>query len=303
MHLGVPAKDLSIDSEYITLFLSALETESSYIKVPRVLNDPICNLASHLDEIGLCAYTPTKPLQELLSDCLQCPIGEYHQMMVDWLGHEATNIPMIEKWLAVHGLTLADYLAHLRNGGTSDGLKLWAFSLATNKPVTIIQESSVWSMSMQGADFQQIIITMTSYTSGSLCTEEQSEAEDMPERAEGVANPSPEPGALLLKRSGRPHILPMDSPSSSSDDSTMTTSTDPKDLMEVEEVLALLMPKSSQPKQKRCSVCTEELHSGLVLERHMQYRHPLVKPFQCLTYPGVFNNSRDLSSHVANVHQ
>ncbi len=59
-------------------------------------------------------------------------------MMVDWLGHEATNVPMIEKWLAIHGLTLANYLAHLRNGGTSDGLELWAFSLATNKLVTII---------------------------------------------------------------------------------------------------------------------------------------------------------------------
>ena len=149
--------------------------------------------------------------------------------MVDWLGHEATNIPMIEKWLAVCGLTLADYLAHLRNRGTSDGLELWAFSLATNKPITIVQESSVWSMSVQGTDFQQIIVTMTSYTSGSLCTEEQSEAGDIPGGAEGVADPSFEPQALLLKRSGRPLILPMDSPSSLSDDLSMTTSTDPED--------------------------------------------------------------------------
>ncbi len=112
---------------------------------------------------------------------------------------------------------------------------------------------------------------MTSYTSGSLCTENQSEAEDMPVGAKGVANPSSEPQALLLKKSGRLLVLPMDSPSSLSDDSTMTTSTDPEDLMEVEEVQALLMPKSSQPKRQRCPVCAEELHSGLALERHMQH--------------------------------
>ena len=219
----------------------------------------------------MCACTPTKLLQELLSDSLQCPIEEYQQMMVDWLGCEATNVPMIEKWLAVCGLTLADYLTHLRNGGTLDGLELWAFSLAINKPITIIQESSVWSTSVQGADFQQIVVTMTSYTSRSLCTEEQSEVDNMPGRAEGIANPSFGPQASLLKRSGRPLVLPMDSPSSSFDDSSMTTSTDPEDLMEVEKVRALPKPKSSQPKQQRCPVCAEELHSGLALERHMQH--------------------------------
>ena len=92
MHLSDLAKDLSMDSEYITPFLSELETESFYIKVLRVLNDPIHHLASWLDEIGLCAHTPTKPLQELLSDSLQCPVEEYHQMLVDWLGHEAINV-------------------------------------------------------------------------------------------------------------------------------------------------------------------------------------------------------------------
>ncbi len=92
MHLGDLVKDLSTDSEYITPFLSVLETESFYIKVPRVLNDPIRDLASHLDDIGLCVHTPTKPLQELLSDSLQCPVEEYHQMLVDWLGHEAINV-------------------------------------------------------------------------------------------------------------------------------------------------------------------------------------------------------------------
>ena len=39
---------------------------------------------------------------------------------------------MIEKWLAVHGLTIADYLGHLKSGGTFDGCELWCFCLATN---------------------------------------------------------------------------------------------------------------------------------------------------------------------------
>ncbi len=94
----------------------------------------------------------------------------------------------------------------------------------------------MWSTSVQGTDFQQIVIAMTSYTSGNLCTEDQSDAEDLPEGAEGVANPSSEPQTLLLKKFGRPLVLPMDSPSSLSDDLTTTTSTDSEDLIEVEEV-------------------------------------------------------------------
>ena len=153
MYLSDSTKDLSMDSEYITPFLSVLETECFYIMVPRVLNDPIHNLASHLDEARLCAHPPTKPLQELLSDSLQCSVEEYHKIMVDWLGHEAANVPIIKKWLAVHGLILVDYLTYLRSIGTLDRLELWAFSLATNKAVTIVQESSVWSTSVQGTDF------------------------------------------------------------------------------------------------------------------------------------------------------
>ncbi len=67
-----------------------------------------------------------------------------------------------------------------------------------------------------------------------------------------------------------------------------------------------LGPANAQVKSTKVaempSVCAEELYSGLALERHMRHWHPLVKPFWCLMCPGVFNNSRDLSSHVANVH-
>ncbi len=218
-------------------------------------------------------------------------------MMVDWLGHEAANVPMIEKWLAVQGLTLADYLAHLKNAGTSDDLELWAFSLATNKAVMIVQESSVWLTSIQGVDFEQITIAMTTYTSGQLCSEEHSDDDSLP-----IAVPLDSQDSRL-KRSGRPFVMPQEPPSSSSDELTTATSTDLEELMEAEYVLTLPMPKSGQLKPRVCPVCVEELTSGLALERYMRHQHPLVKPFQCSACTGAFNSHRDLSSHVANLHR
>ena len=49
---------------------------------------------------------------------------------------------MIEKWLAVRGLMIAD-LDHLNVGGSSDGLELWCFSMVMDEPITVIQEKTV----------------------------------------------------------------------------------------------------------------------------------------------------------------
>ena len=89
---------------------------------------------------------------------------------------------------------------------------------------------------------------MTSYTSGILCNEDQSDTEAAPEGAVGAVDAPLESHATLLKRCGRPLTLPLDPPSSSSDDLTTATSIDPEDLLEAENVLGMPMPTSSQPK-------------------------------------------------------
>ena len=107
----------------------------------QVLNDPVHDIAMQLDKTGLQKMGDVTPLQGLLADILQCTVSCYHDMIVDWIGRVASHVHMIEKWLAVRGLTLADYLCHLREGSTSDGCELWCFLLATNRPITIVQEN------------------------------------------------------------------------------------------------------------------------------------------------------------------
>ncbi len=115
------------------------------------------------------------PLQGLLANILQCTVSCYCDMIVDWIGRAASHVHMIEKWLVVRGLTLADYLHHLREGSTSDGCELWCFLLAMNRPVTIVQEKSIWSMSHDGVDFAQCVILMILYTDGFLCCPDDQE--------------------------------------------------------------------------------------------------------------------------------
>ncbi len=79
---------------------------------------------------------------------------------------------MIEKWLAVHGLTLQDYLLHLKGQGTSDGLELWLTSMGMDTPFNVVLEDVVWSTSHAGIDFQYPIFMLVSYTDFILCEEQ-----------------------------------------------------------------------------------------------------------------------------------
>ena len=72
------------------------------------------------------------------------------------------DVPMIEKWLVVRGLTIA---------GSSYSLELWCFSMATDNPITVIPEKTVWSTSKDGIDLASCVVLMTLYT-GFLCTED-----------------------------------------------------------------------------------------------------------------------------------
>ncbi len=106
---------------------------------------------------------------------------------------------MIEKWLAVHGLTLVDYIEHLLLGGTTDGLEVWLLSMATNTPVNIFQEDRVCSTSQQGLDLECPSIILISYHSGIWCKEGSEEAE---------AGPLPEVQPVVAPRKtvGRPCV-------------------------------------------------------------------------------------------------
>ena len=147
-------------------------------------------------------------------------------MFVDWLGCVASDVLMIEKWLAVRGLTLLNYLQHLSSGGTSDSLELWVFSLAMDHAVTIVSSSTVSSTARDGVDFSQTRVLLLTYTSGHLCMLTYGHEEA------GEQSPTEKVPDVLQKR-GCP-VTPVCAAPSSSEESKNAdsdTSTDAEDLM------------------------------------------------------------------------
>ena len=296
--MSASSKDSDSDPDYVKLFLEPWDTESNFVTIPQVLNDLVPDITMWLDETGLQKVGEVTPLQGLLADILQCSVSYYSDMIVDWIGRAAMHVHMIEKWLPVRGLTLADYLCHLREGGMSDGCELWCFSLAMNCPVTIVQEKTVWSMSQDRVDFMQCVILMTTYTDGFLCHPEDLEEvvdSGMPVLAgEGPSAAAVPPVVSVHK--GRKLMSLRNTPSNSQN------STDPNEHMEMEAGTKNPPPVSGRAILCTCLVCDEMVHSGLALERHMRSRHPLHCPYECAKCDNAFNNLRELSSHNANQH-
>ncbi len=69
---------------------------------------------------------------------------------------------MIEKWLAVRGISLQEYLEILGGNGSSDGLEIWAASMAMNQPVNVVMLDMIWSTAHEGLDFAYPTILLTS---------------------------------------------------------------------------------------------------------------------------------------------
>ncbi len=196
-----------------------------------------------LDEIGLVLTSNIKPLQELFANILEYVVEDYQHMMVDWLGCVASEVPMIEKWLAVRGLMLLDYLQYLSSGGTSDGLELWAFSLAMNCALTVVSNSAISSTARDGANFAQMTLMLVTYTSGRLCklTEEE-------QQEDALNHPCPqnENATDVLQKKGHPVIPVCLMPSSlmESSASVSSDSTDPENLMDFDGERTRCIPQS-----------------------------------------------------------
>ena len=80
-----------------------------------------------------------------------------------------THVPMIDKWLAVQGLNLQEYLGILGDNRTSDGLEVWVASLVMNQPLNAIMADSVWYTACDGLDFSYPTIMLTSFECGMFC--------------------------------------------------------------------------------------------------------------------------------------
>ena len=198
---------------------------------------------------------------------------------------------MIEKWLAVCRLTLGDYIQHLRDGGTSDDLELWLSSWAMQCPVNVFLRDAAWSTSLEGLDFSNPSIMLTSYSDGFWC----GGASEDPSPVVLSSEPSAE---LTVQKGGHPCVAKEEHSASGS----TAEETDPDDFLEVDAVVCTPDMPTGIPRLHLCLVCSEQLHSGLALEQHLCSLHPLSKCFTCEFCEASFNTACQTSSHVANVH-
>ncbi len=86
---------------------------------------------------------------------------------------------MILSWLAIHGLSVEEYIALLEQQRDSDGLEVWAVSIALGQPINVIFEDAVWSTAAEGFDYLYPSLLLMSHVTAVLCEEEPQEEEDL----------------------------------------------------------------------------------------------------------------------------
>ena len=108
---------LKKDSEYIDSFKDPREVLHKYVMVPKILNKPVVKLGERLEEIGFHPVGCEQPLQCLLADLLGTTVDVSREQLRHWIICHNNDVHMIEKWLAVRGLDLSEYLTHLEMSG------------------------------------------------------------------------------------------------------------------------------------------------------------------------------------------
>ena len=252
MRLTLSKRDLDSDPEYICPFKLP---GAGYVTIPPVLNKPVHSSQQTLDNSGLVPLTEELHLEELFTQHLQCTLQVLREELVRWIGRYNTDLQMIEKWLAVRGLTLADYIMHLRNRGTSDGLEVWMLSLVLDLPMNIFLEDRACSTSQQGLDLQFLSIVLTMYHTGIWCKEGDDEAVAAPEILM-------EPVRLAPRKVCGHHCIREEAyPQEDS-----STETDPDELLEMLVKVCVPSLLSGVPRPRLCPVYQSQLDSGLALE-------------------------------------
>ncbi len=117
--------------------------QDSFVVMLSTLNKPVTDVQDCLDETGLYVTSPPMLLQEILASLMEYSVVDFHEQICRWLHDNATHVLMIEKWLAVQGISLQDYLQILGRNGSSDGLEVWAASMALNQQVNVVMSDTI----------------------------------------------------------------------------------------------------------------------------------------------------------------
>ncbi len=131
------------DPVYTKSLSNPQEVQHRFVTMPKALNRPVHSLDDRLEEIDMYATGPVMLIQDHLTALLQCSTVEFREQICQWMSRHVGDVGMIEKWLAVHGLSLQEYFRMLGEGTASDGLEVWATSMALNCPLNIVMEDCV----------------------------------------------------------------------------------------------------------------------------------------------------------------
>ena len=213
------------DPDYITP-LHDPRASFEFVSMPKVLNEPVHNIAARMDEIGLAVIQENTPLQALFAGMLECETKEYCHQISMWIHDFAPDLPIISSWLVIRGLDLEEYIAMLQQDRDSDGLELWCASIVLNKPLNVVFELSVWSTALELFDTAYPSIVLTTHCSGVLCELAPDSAEEDDLSNLGAAA-SKAPG----KHQGRPVVDIPEYPKKPDSDHS---DTDPDDMIEAE---------------------------------------------------------------------
>ena len=203
-------------------------------------------------------------------------------------------MPIIASWLVICGLTVDEYVALLEQQRESDGLEVWAASLAFRQPINIIFGDTVWSISVEGFDYSHPSLFATAVLFEEILNEDnlsQLGAAAPPPVADSSA---PRPGW-----SGHPITLIPEYPAQLDSDHM---DTDPDKLLTAEAIVHPPILHAGQAIPWTCSVCDMSLPSGMALYRHMRLVHLHDKPYSCNNCGSMYNNLKELSSHHSNIY-
>ncbi len=169
--------ELLDDSVYLAQFKNLVETQEHYISVPQVLNKPVLNLGSCLEEIGIYVCGDHAPLHHIMAWLFECAPGMLQQQLYQWVLHFSCDVHMIKKWLAVRGLDLEEYPSHLESNRESNGLELWLLSLASDYPINVVMDDRVFLTGISGVDFDYLTVVLLPSCEAFLCELDTSEDE------------------------------------------------------------------------------------------------------------------------------
>ena len=196
--LSVTRMDLASlldDSDYLAQFKDPCETQYRFITVPQVLNKPVIDLGARMEEVGIHVCREQVPLHHVLAGLFECKPQTLHQQLCQWVLRYHPEVHIIEKWLAIRGLNLAEYLSHLESDKACNGLELWLLSLTSDRPFNVVMEDRVFSSGTDGVDFDFPTIVLLPLCEGILCEL------DAPDEAP-MAAALPWPSVTLLSQGG-----------------------------------------------------------------------------------------------------